>query len=485
MTRRVIGVMLALSAGAWAAGPPVPLAQKIDIQLRRPGLGFTGVHVVQVASGTVLYKRNEDRLFLPASNLKLLTSALALERLKPEYRYRTRVVVEDSGDLVLVGAGDPSFSGRMFPFDKGDHAQPSFSSIEALADQIVLSGVERVNGDIAGDDRLYPWAPYPASWTADDANNDYGAPVSALTWNDNVIGISLHAAEQAGEPAAVELAPALEVLTIENRVITTARGTRRRIHLERIAGSNRAGFSQWRITGQLPVGAVYSELIPVDDPALYAASALYDALVRRGVAIAGAPVARHRSAADAYVSPVGREVSSRTSPPLNELLQVMNKVSNNLYAEMFLREAARASGAEATTPEGARQLSAFLMQAGNPATDYRVDDGSGLSRNDLVTPRLLTRLLTARARADDRDAWIALLPIGGEDGTLEKRLCCVSQGRQIQAKTGSLDRVAALSGYAQSRTYGLLAFSILLNDFAIREAEAKQMIDKIALALIE
>ena len=349
-----------------------------------------------------------------------------------------------------------------------------------LADQIVASGVQRVGGNIIGDDRLYPWDPYPPSWTVYDTNNDYGAPVSALTLNENVIKLYARPAEEVGEPAAISLSPALEMFSIENRVLTTARGTRKQIRLERIPASN-----QWRVTGTIPLGGAFSELLPVDDPALFAATALYDALLRRGVAVAGSAVARHRALGEPYVEPKGREVASRTSPPLSELLQVMNKVSHNLFAELFLREAARVSGSDATTAAGARLLSGYLTQAGNPVGDFHLYDGSGLSRNALVTPRLLTRLLSAKANADDHDAWIALLPIGGEDGTLEKRLCCVSQGRNIQAKTGSLDRVAALSGYAKSKTHGLLAFSILLNNFALKEAEVRKVVDQMALALLQ
>src|SRR5437764_7204227 len=142
------------------------------------GRAFVGIHVVELSSGKTLYRRNEDRLFLPASNMKLFTTALALLRLGPDYRFTTQVILDSSGDLVLKGSGDPSLSGRAFPYQRDEAIGARLQAIEDLAAQVVASGVHRVEGDIVGDDRLYPWAPYPPSWTQDDALREFGAPVS-------------------------------------------------------------------------------------------------------------------------------------------------------------------------------------------------------------------------------------------------------------------------------------------------------------------
>src|SRR5712692_3026885 len=153
----------------------------------------TGIHVVDLTTGKTLYRHNEQHLFLPASNMKLFTTALALLRLGPDYRFVTRLVREPSGDLVLVGSGDPSLSGRVFPYRKDAPPGPPLQAIEELADQAVSNGVQRVDGDIVGDDRLYPWAPYPPSWTQDDVLREYGAPVSALTVADSTFTLSIQA----------------------------------------------------------------------------------------------------------------------------------------------------------------------------------------------------------------------------------------------------------------------------------------------------
>ena len=189
-----------------------------------PLRGFAGIHVVELSSGKTIYRLNEDRMFLPASNMKLFTSALALMRLGPDRTFVTRVLLDASGNVVLAGSGDPSLSGRAFPYQKSSAMGPGLKPIEDLADQIVASGVTRIAGDVVGDDRLYPWAPYAPSWTQDDALRDYGAPVSALTVNENVLSITLRAGEHAGDAARVSIDPPLEYYAIDQRVMTVARG---------------------------------------------------------------------------------------------------------------------------------------------------------------------------------------------------------------------------------------------------------------------
>ena len=471
-------VALACCSACFAAD----LGQRLEaLAADNARLGSVGIHVVEASTGKTLYQKNQDRLFSPASNMKILTSALALERLRPEYRFTTRALREASGDVVLVGAGDPSLSGRAYPYQKDQLPGVPLQAIEQLADAIAARGILRIDGDIVGDDRLYPWDPYPPSWTHDDMRRDYGAPVSALTFNDNTIAVSISAGSKAGEPGALSLSPAFEYLTIENRVRTTVRGGEFAVRARHVAGSR-----QWVLTGNIPLDhAPVNQLLPVDDPALFAASALYDALARRGIAIRGRAVARHRGLGEPYTALEGEELASRTSPPLSELLQVMDKLSNNLHAELMLREVGRVMRGDGTTDAGLTEMSGYLKAAGAQPGDWRLEDGSGLARNTLVTPRLLTHILAREAQSRDRDVWISLLPAGGEDGTLSHRLCCLSGGRGVRAKTGTLSHTQALSGYADSETYGQLIFSILVNDFAAPPGEVRRWIDKIATALLE
>jgi D-alanyl-D-alanine carboxypeptidase/D-alanyl-D-alanine-endopeptidase (penicillin-binding protein 4) len=440
-----------------------------------------GIQVVDLKTGNALYSRNAEHLFLPASNMKLFTAALAMERLGPDYKLTTRLLRAPSGDLILVGGGDPSMSGRLYPYQKDTPATNPLAAIEALADQAVAAGILRVDGDIVGDDQLYPWAPYPPSWTVEDMLGEDGAPVSALTVNDNVITLSIHPAARSGDLATVSFQPAIEYYAVDNHVLTVAGEKESRIRLTRMPGTR-----QILVSGSIPLGGMAAlETVAVDDPALFAASALYDALARRGVAIRGRPVALHRSADEDPWPVEGDVIATRTSPPLVDLLQVIEKVSQNLHAELMLREVARVTRGAGTRESGLQELSAWLAGIGIKGEEWRAEDGSGLSRNDQVSPRGVTRLLRYMAASKNGTAWMSLLPIGGEDGTLEHRLCCVSDGKQVRAKTGSLTRAVALSGYADSRTRGRLAFSILVNNFSAPQAEVRAWVDKIALLLVE
>jgi D-alanyl-D-alanine carboxypeptidase/D-alanyl-D-alanine-endopeptidase (penicillin-binding protein 4) len=349
--------------------------------------GFVGINVVDAATGKPVYHRNEDKLFMPASNMKLFTSALALSRLGPDYRFTTNVIVNSSGDLMLLGSGDPSLSGRIFPYAKDSGSRPGLAAIDELADQIVKNGVRTIAGDVIGDDRLYPWAPYPPSWTQDDAERDYGAPVSALSISENAISLTIRGGAQPGDDAQVSPDPALEYFSIDNRLNTITRGGETKIRMARSSASR-----QVLLWGSIPAGATVREWIALDDPAYYAACALYEALLRRGVSIRGGPSVRHRLVSEDYEVPIGNLVASRTSPALKDLLQVMDKVSQNLFAELMLREVGRFSRHQGTREAGIEEMDAMLKEIGASRDEARLEDGSGLSRGTLVTPKAAARL---------------------------------------------------------------------------------------------
>jgi D-alanyl-D-alanine carboxypeptidase/D-alanyl-D-alanine-endopeptidase (penicillin-binding protein 4) len=486
-------VLLAVAAGAlvWAQTTP----QRIDAALKASGAasrGFWGIHVVSVSTGRTLYQLEPDRYFVPASTAKLFSTALALERLGPDYRFVTLITADQapdasgrlSGDLRLVGGGDPTLSGRPIPYRKGAAPGNPLRAIEELADLVVARGVRRIDGNIVGDDSAYLWEPFPVGWAQDDATWDFGAPVSALSVNENRIALSLRPGPRAGDPAVIRLSPPLEYFIVENRVRTTAAGERK-IEIERLPGSR-----QVRVWGAVPLKSdPVSWLLAIDDPAQFAAVALSDALSRRGVAVSGRPVARHRFAAEApdrtpEAAPVRVELARRVSPPLVEILQVADKESVNLYAEMVLREVARARRGLGSVRGGLDELAAFLKEAGLSERQSSLVDASGLSTSDLVTPRALTTLLAFMHRSAGRDAWMSLLPVAGQDGTLSQRFTSLPPTVRIIAKTGTTTHVSALAGYI--RTGGdTLAFSILVNNFTAPVSEIRQITDKIVVLLTQ
>jgi D-alanyl-D-alanine carboxypeptidase/D-alanyl-D-alanine-endopeptidase (penicillin-binding protein 4) len=448
-----------------------PLDRRIEKLLAQSN-AFWGLKAVSLTSGKTLAEHNAGKFFVPASNTKLFSTALALMRLGPDYRFITTVRIEGN-DLALIGGGDPSIAARKYPYDKDEPQGDALAGIRQLAAQVAASGVKTVTGDVIGDDTAWPYDPYPDGWSQDDTLFEYGAPVSALTINDNAFRITVTPTN----PPAIILNPALEYYTIHNQI---TRGAEGRVHYERDAGSR-----ELRLSGVV-TNRGWSQILAIDDPALYAARALKQELELRGIPVMGTARARHRRWGELRAAEEGTVVARRSSPPLSELLQVVDKVSQNLHAEIMLREVGRVVRGEATAAAGLEELKLFLQEAGVEKDRYRFVDGSGLSRLTLVTPDTIFRLLRHMHGSKLRDTWVGLLPVGGEDGTLmtrfrENKL----QARVIHAKTGSLSHVSGLSGYIDSGKHGRVAFSLLVNNFDGPSTEVRKLMDDIALMLAE
>jgi serine-type D-Ala-D-Ala carboxypeptidase/endopeptidase (penicillin-binding protein 4) len=469
------------------------LASRLDQIISAPVLShaFVGIEVVRLSDGRVLYARNSERMFVPASNMKLFTTALALSKLGPDYRLTTqigsRVPIDADGtlpgDLELIGGGDPSLSGREYPYR--NHAAAgavyTFSAIEELADQLMARGLKRIDGNVVGDDTRYVWEPQPGPWSSDSATREYGAPVSALILDDNSFSLTLRPAEHAGGLARITLAPLFENFVIDNRVITTEHGERK-IEFYRSASGR-----ELHIWGTISKGDPgYTQELAIGDPALYAAEVLRDALLRRGIAIRGEAVASHRLPDESTVTRPEPKImlAERRSPAVIDLLRVVDKVSQNLHAEMLLREVAVAAGHTGSREAGLKEMDDFLAAIGVSKADHQFTDGSGLSRATLVTPAAIVKLLAHMNQSKYREQWLGLLPIGGEDGTLSARFADHPEAHAIHAKTGTLDHVRALSGYADTATHGRVAFSIVVNNFEEPGARVTAIIDQLALALL-
>lgn len=465
------------------------LEQRIEHTIRTSkaiGAGAVGIEVVQLGTNRTLFSLNSDKLFVPASNTKLFTTAMALTRLGPDHRMVTRVLTAKepeagriAGDLVLAGAGDPSMSFIRIPYvEKDDPADP-MAAIEAFADQIAAKGVRWITGDIIGDDTAYEWEPFAPGWGLHDPVWEYGAPVSALNLGSNSIRVDLEPSSEDGAPAAIVTTPAFDYFVIDNRT-QSAKGDQDDIEVRRL------GPRHLQISGTVVRKPKRDALwLAVDDPALYAATALHDALQRRGIRIDGRPVARHRGEGESAPDLPAAALAERTSPPLGELIRVVDKVSQNLWAELMLREVAHSKTGVGSRKAGLKELQEFLGEAGISEEDYEFSDGSGLSRFGLVKPGAVVALLRYMYASPLKDLWMSVLPVGGEDGTLARRFGKDPAAKAIHAKTGSLSHVNALSGYVDSATFGELAFSILVNNTSAPAREVREFIDKIGMILLE
>lgn len=487
-----------LAAFALLAAAPLAaanLAENIRLLLDSTPVArtaFWGIQVVDLPSGKTLYELNPYHHFVPASNTKLFTTAMALSRLGPDHTFVTRVVADAApgpdgrvpGGIRLIGGGDPNLSGRAVPYRMGPSTGDPLAAIGDLADQVVAHGVRRIDGDVTGDDRWYVWQPYATGWGIDDPQSDDGPPISALTLTDNVLTLLVSPGAAVGEPAALTLTPAIEFYGIANRVRTVVAGGERRIRFQRVPGSRYA-----ELWGTIPLrDRGETLLLSVEDPAEYAARALVNALEERGVTVAGDAVARHlypdqvadlTQGVPEEAAPGGIELARRVSAPLLEDLRITDKVSQNLHAELALRAVARARRHLGSFEAGREEMRAFLDEIGIDEGAYNLTDGSGLSRLNLLTPAAVVQLLRYMYGTENRDAWISLLPVGGQDGSLSARFGQTPAAGKVHAKTGSLSHVSALSGYIERSNGSWAAFSILVNNFSGPSAGVRGIMDRI------
>jgi D-alanyl-D-alanine carboxypeptidase/D-alanyl-D-alanine-endopeptidase (penicillin-binding protein 4) len=458
---------------------------------------YWGIQIVDLGTGKTLYELNPDHFFIPASNTKLFTTAMALARLGADFTFQTRVLADSPPDadgrihgvLRLVGGGDPNLSARDIPYRIGPVTGNPLTAIEDLADQVAAHGVKRVDGGVVGDDTWYLWQPYATGWSIDDPQSDDGPPVSALTIHDNAFTLNIRPGAREGDIASLFLNPPLEFYQLDNRIRTVAAGGERRIHFSRVPGSREA-----RLWGSIPLRDRGQDLaLGIEDPAQYAAKALRQALEDRGIAVAGAPIAEHqfpnqvvdltRAVEGTAVS--GVELARRVSAPLLEDLRITDKVSQNLHAELALRAVGRARRNIGSFEAGQEELKTFLAEAGIEAEQYTIHDGSGLARLNLVTPATVVKLLRHMYASPERDNWISLLPVGGQDGTLSTRFGDAPVAGRVHAKTGSLSHVSALSGYVQRANGDWIAFSILVNNYNSRTADVRGVMDRICNLILE
>ena len=440
--------------------------------------GRIGFKFIDLGTGGLVAQRNASDFFTPASNTKLYTTALALERLGPEYRFRTQLRTSapwqpgqpSIPDLQVVGGGDPSLSGRSLPYQVEAREHDDLAAVKQMADQLLATGIRKIEGDVTGVAARYPGSRYPDGWTVDDALYDYGAAVSSLAVNDNTAELILRPTEM-GELAAAEFRPGFPHFILQNTVLTDDTNAAH-VELSRIPGTN-----ELVVSGSIGRHVdAWRQGLGVEDPALFAAEAFTQVLRERGIEVSGEP------RADYDALPPGTLICERTSGPLNELLRVVNKESQNLHAEMLLREVAFVRTGLGTQDNGVRERNALLADLGPPGGGIgstTLEDGSGLARQNLTTPDATVALLRYMWTRPDRDVWLGTLPIGNLDGSLRQRFRSVAGAHRVLGKTGSLSHVNALSGYLGTDHHRSLAFSIMVNGTPGRDSEVRDFIDRL------
>ena len=449
--------------------------------------GEWGLLIVDAESGKTLYELNADKYFVPASNMKLFTTALALAKLGPEFRFHTTVETRGAissdgvlrGDLTLVGRGDPNLSNRKFPYELKEEFDglPEKALLE-LADAVVAKGVKEISGDVIGDDTYFPRERYPNGWEIDDMVWEYGAAISAIVVDDNTVALTLTPGEQAGNPVQAAVTPATPDFTVENDVTTSAAEMKSDLTLTREPGSHLVV-----VKGSLPAKSAPRRLVlAIEEPAQHAATLLKRLLEERGIKVGGVARGRHQQeevAGDPLV------LAEHVSAPLGDTVKLINKISQNLHTEMLLRTVARQNGVWTTADELMKVPSDFYLAAGIAPGDVIQTDASGLSRHDLVTPRAIVTLLSFAQKQPWFGPYAASLPVAGVDGTLEDRMKNTPAAGRIHAKTGSVEHVRTLSGFADTLAGRRVIFSFLSNNQGGKNHEAADALTGLSVAMIE
>jgi len=489
-------VFLSFSLGVLAADdPPRLLGDRIQAILERPAAqrASWGVLIADSSGGEPLFEYNAQKLFVPASNAKLYASALALARLGPDAVFETRLLAQGpveggvlKGDLALVGGGDPNLSARHLPYHpKLEFRKDLLEPMRELARQLAAGGVRVIEGDVVGDASRYVWDPYPPGWSLEDVSWGYGAPVSALAFNDNKVKVRIRPGSGPNAPAQLKIEPPLDYFNVRNLTRTAStRFVARRLDLRVHPGQRR--LDVWGQISQRSPGRDME--VAVDDPAVFAALALRQALIDEGVEVRGGARGRYletyavddlKALSSPAVEPAGRELAKRQSAPLSQILQALNKDSHNLHAEMLLREVGYQRRNVGSVEAGVEEMRDFLKEVGLTPWEFYIEDGSGLSRKNLVSPEGTVKLLRAMGASENREVWLDALPVAGEDGTLDWRFSkTVAKGR-IRAKTGTLSHVTALAGYATTLDGRELAFAVFVNNFGVSTSYIRNLLDEI------
>jgi D-alanyl-D-alanine carboxypeptidase/D-alanyl-D-alanine-endopeptidase (penicillin-binding protein 4) len=496
LSRACVLALLLASACAGSTAPaavqPVPFdfARTADSIVSMPPLdrGHFGIEVYDPAAKRILYAYNSERRFVPASNQKLWPTATALHELGADFRYRTPVLAlgfdattRTAQALVVVGRGDPTLSAR---FHGGDHVV-----LEWLADSVRAAGVERITGDVIVDASYFDAAIVPGTWTFGNLNGASAPPTGAFVVAEGLFRLRVRAGAGAGAPAAIEAAAPRDVVPVLNRATTVAAG-------ERAATARARGpwSDTLRITGTIAVGDSQTVRLPMTDPVRFAAHAFADALRARGIALDGtvrfvydaeAAAALRGGAVNHGTAPVAvRELTVWTSPPLGDIVAAILGPSQNWIAEQLLRTLGAEKGDAGSWSAGVAVERRFLFDVvGIDSAALRLNDGSGMSNQNLVTPHAIVQLLDYARTAEWGPVFRAALAKPATPGTLSNRLRGL-EGR-LEGKTGTLNSVNALSGYLRTRDGRELIFSILSNASGLPSAPVVAAIDKLVTSLAQ
>ncbi|MCC6317832.1 MAG: D-alanyl-D-alanine carboxypeptidase/D-alanyl-D-alanine-endopeptidase [Gemmatimonadaceae bacterium] len=469
--------------GGRATEPVRELRRATDSLLAQPRFrsAALGVLVVDPARGDTLVSRNAGKLFIPASNQKLLTGAVALTQLGPDFRFSTSVFADGPiadgvvfGNLRFEGMGDPSMSDHM----AGDAMRP----LRALADSLAARGVVRIRGALVPGRDAFPDATWGFGWAWDDVDFAYSAGVDELYFNEGFLAIDVIGGRSAGELPAMRVRPNPAFPNVRVQATTVERttpGERPRVRASHDSTDALAVI----VDGAIAIGDSQRVELTHRDQARAWLEAARTALRDRGILVDGGIGERTPAPPTAWTEPAGTLLFSVASPPLSEILVAFEKPSQNQIGEILLKSLGRAKRGAGTADSGARVVRDQLVAWGAAPDGFVVRDGSGLSRHNVVTPATIITVLDAMRQGPLFETFRRALPIAGVDGTIGTRMRGTPAQGNVHAKTGTLDMVRSLSGYVTTADGRLLLFSLLANNFTVPTREVDALHEAIAVRL--
>lgn len=441
-----------------------------------------GISIESLDKGEVLYKLNENKNFIPASTRKLITTAAALEYLGPEFKFTTKLYLkgyitetgEFVGDLIVRGAGDPTLSDFFY--------EDPTTIFEDWADKLDSLGIKSIIGNIIGDDNYFDDVYYGPGWAWDDMNYPFSAQVDALSFYDNKADILMIPKHKVGEIPDYKVEPANKYIQVINHVKTINSKVGADIKVFKDNNSNTV-----ELFGDLSIDSVRKEKtkvsVTIDNPTLYFLDIFKECLEKNRIKFKGSLVDIDDWKGGDINYPQLNLVASFSSPPLKDIIYIMNRFSDNIVAESLLKTIAKEQTGSGSFQSGADILSKFSSKAGMTADRALFADGSGLSRFNLNSPAQQTKLLSYVAKKDYKNYFVHSLPTPNEEGSLKRRMLNTKAEKSLQAKTGSMNGVSCLAGYIRTADGENLAFSIMINNFTEPSNLAKNLEDMICMRL--
>ena len=465
------------SPAVGSRGSDRALASMIDSLVDIPAFANAhwGILIVDPASGDTLYARNAGKLFMPASNMKILTSAVALTQLGPDYRYRTTFAARGpvtngtlAGDIVVIGRGDPSVSDHMM--------HDAMIPLRVIADSIVARGIRHITGRVVAAGNAFPDATLGYGWSYDDFEDSYSAPTDELLFNEGFSEIHVRGGAHPGEPVTAVVGPAKTAISV--RVLATTGPNVARDSAGHLPNSLRArkDSATWTVTleGAISPGDTATIEVTHRDPAKAYLAAVREALQERGISVDESPTdtAAHLDT-----------LAALSSPPLRDILKALMKPSQNQIAEMLFRTVALKATGIGRADSASVVVQRQIAQWGVVPTEAVIRDGSGLARYDYVSPRTLVRVLDAMKRAPTFQTYYDAMPIAGVDGTIRNRMKGTPAQGNVHAKTGTLAMARSLSGYVTTANQRMLIFSFLCNNWTTPVRDVERVQDLVATRL--